>query len=280
MIAGSKRVAYSRLPAERIIYSEEATEMGGKCGRRINLFPRNPDDEREPVEYTACKIEAFLWLGGARYAAACWSAIPPGYEIDHGRNVDTFPKYIEYNQSSVGGGLKRHFTMHRIFRRGVWFRGGAGRGGAGSLDKHCKSNCKSKCYARENDIVIMPPPPAVYRLQTFQLRAHVFQGRFEPGMDASGLLNSFVRVAFRGYTASTQVSDAERFNGNVQISLSRSLNFLDVELRARYHLASSPIPRREILSRRWLCRVHTRSRYREISAACVSLWHFTWNARE
>lgn len=104
MIAGSKRVAYSRLSADQIIYSEEATEMGGKCGRRINLFPRNPDDEREPVEYSACKIEAFLWLGNARYPAACWSAIPPGYEIDHNRNVDTFPKYIEYNQFSVRDG--------------------------------------------------------------------------------------------------------------------------------------------------------------------------------
>ncbi|XP_071649969.1 otoferlin [Temnothorax longispinosus] len=139
MIAGSKRVAYSRLSAEQIIYSEEATEMGGKCGRRVNLFPRNPDDEREPVEYSACKIEVFLWLGNARYAAACWSAIPPGYEIDHGRYVDTFPKYIEYNQSS-----------------------------------------------------------------TFQLRAHIFQGRFDPGMDGSGLLDSFIRVAFQGHMASTQ----------------------------------------------------------------------------
>ncbi|XP_025075892.1 otoferlin-like [Pogonomyrmex barbatus] len=140
MIAGSKRVAYSRLPAEQIVYSEEATEMGRKCGRRLNLFPRNPDDENEPVEYSACKIEAFLWLGNAKYAAACWSAIPPGYEIDHSRNVDVFPKYIEYNQFS-----------------------------------------------------------------TFQLRAHIFQGRFEPGMDASGLLDSFIRIVFQGYTASTQV---------------------------------------------------------------------------
>ncbi|XP_070528249.1 otoferlin [Cardiocondyla obscurior] len=99
MIAGSKRVAYSRMPAERIVYSEEPTEMGGECGRRVNLFPRNPDDEREPVEYSACKIEAFLWLGNVRYAAACWGAIPPGYEVDHGGSVYAFPKYIEYNQS-------------------------------------------------------------------------------------------------------------------------------------------------------------------------------------
>lgn len=101
MIAGSKRVAYSRLLAEQIVYSEETIAMGEKCGRRVNLFPSNPDDESEDVEYSACKIDAFLWLGNAKYSAACWSAIPPGYEIDYGRNVDIFPKYIEYNQSAV-----------------------------------------------------------------------------------------------------------------------------------------------------------------------------------
>lgn len=99
MIAGSKRVAYSRLSAEQIIHSEVAAETGAKCGRRVSLFPGNPDDEDDGT--SACKIEAFLWLGNAKYAAACWSAIPPGYEIDHGANVNTFPKYIEYNQSSV-----------------------------------------------------------------------------------------------------------------------------------------------------------------------------------
>ncbi|KAL6424890.1 hypothetical protein ACFW04_010045 [Cataglyphis niger] len=140
MIAGSKRVAYTRLSAEEIVHSEETAEAGIKCGRRVSFFPGNPDDEDETVEYTACKIEAFLWLGNAKYAAACWSAIPPGYEIDHSMNVNVFPKYIEYNQSS-----------------------------------------------------------------TFQLRAHIFQGRFDPGMDASGLMDSFVRVTFQGYTASTQV---------------------------------------------------------------------------
>lgn len=101
MIAGSKRVAYSRLPASQIIYSEEVAEMDDKRGRLINLFPRNPDDETEAVEYSACKIETFLWLGNVKYVTACWSAIPPGYEVDHGGNVDTFPKYLEYNQSSV-----------------------------------------------------------------------------------------------------------------------------------------------------------------------------------
>lgn len=101
MIAGSKRVACSRLPARQIIYSEDATARGDKCGRLITLFPGNPDDESEASDYCACKIEAFLWLGDAKYVTACWNAIPPGYEVDHERNIDAFPKYLEYNQSSV-----------------------------------------------------------------------------------------------------------------------------------------------------------------------------------
>ncbi|XP_023290146.1 LOW QUALITY PROTEIN: otoferlin [Orussus abietinus] len=39
----------------------------------------------------------------------------------------------------------------------------------------------------------------------FQLRAHVFQGRFDPGMDSSGLMDPLTRVKFHGHSMSTQV---------------------------------------------------------------------------
>ncbi|CAL7940390.1 unnamed protein product [Xylocopa violacea] len=139
MMAGSKRVAFERFAAERVVYSEEATEKGPLCGRKVDVFLRNPKDEEE-ADYAACKLEMFLWLGNAEYLDACWSSIPAGYRIDYERHVDSFPKYLEYARSSA-----------------------------------------------------------------FQLRAHIFQGRFEPGMDASGLLDPIVRVAFHGYTASTRV---------------------------------------------------------------------------
>lgn len=44
-------------------------------------------------------------------------------------------------------------------------------------------------------------------LQSFQLRAHIFQGQFEPGMDASALLDPFVHVTFLGHTLTTSVSE-------------------------------------------------------------------------
>nr|XP_034175477.1 otoferlin-like [Osmia lignaria] len=139
MIAGSKRVAYARFSPEEIIYSEQETERGNKCGRKVDVFMRNPWDEDE-ADYVACKLETFLWLGNAKYIGACWSSIPPGYEVDHESYVDSFPKYFEYTRSTA-----------------------------------------------------------------FRLRAHIFQGRFDPGMDASGLLDPLVRVAFHGYTATTRV---------------------------------------------------------------------------
>ncbi|XP_076223010.1 otoferlin [Nomia melanderi] len=138
MTAGSKRVACTRLPAEELIYSEDPNERGLKCGKKIQAFLRNPRED-QGADYAACKMEAFLWLGRTEHIGACWSAIPPGYDVEHERNLDVFPKYVEYTRSSV-----------------------------------------------------------------FQLRAHIFQGRFDPGMDASGLLDPLVRVAFHGYTAATR----------------------------------------------------------------------------
>ncbi|KAK2580950.1 hypothetical protein KPH14_006016 [Odynerus spinipes] len=104
MLAGSKRVAYAELPAERLLYSEEGPERGEECGKRINLFPRCPGDGNKPdeaIDYRACKIELFLWLGNAKFVASCWSSILPGYlTTDHEGSLDVFPKYFEYDRSS------------------------------------------------------------------------------------------------------------------------------------------------------------------------------------
>ena len=101
MLVGSKRVAYARLSASRIMYSEENVARGSECGERINLFMKNTEDESDAPDYNACKVEIFLWLGNLRFAKACWSAIPPGYELDYELNLDTFPRFFKYNESSV-----------------------------------------------------------------------------------------------------------------------------------------------------------------------------------
>lgn len=109
MIAGSKRVAYTRLPSARVIYAEDNLARGQECGQRMNLFLQNPNDSVEIGEiqdYNACKIDVFLWLGNAKFATACWSAIPPGYEVDDGKDLDVFPRFFKYNQFSVSSSFR------------------------------------------------------------------------------------------------------------------------------------------------------------------------------
>ncbi|XP_066595937.1 otoferlin [Prorops nasuta] len=141
IIVDSKSVAYIRLPAEDIIYSEEAEQSGRYCGRTISVFAKSLVD-RTTSDHDPCRIELFPWLGNARFAPACWSAVPPGYLTDDSTiDTDSFPPYIQYLQSSM-----------------------------------------------------------------FQLRAHIFQGRFDPGMDSSGLMDPFLQVEFGDYTCSTKVA--------------------------------------------------------------------------
>lgn len=112
MLVGSKRVAYAQLPAEQIIYTDENVARGSECGECINLFMKNIEDESDSPDYNACKVEIFLWMGNVRYIEACWSAIPPGYELNHQLNLDTFPRFFKYNESSV---LHFCFFLFRIY---------------------------------------------------------------------------------------------------------------------------------------------------------------------
>ncbi|KAJ8683958.1 hypothetical protein QAD02_019750 [Eretmocerus hayati] len=138
MLSGSRRLAYARLAASRIIYAEEHLERGHYCGRRLELFLECPDKSGS----VACKVELVLWLGGAKFAPDCWSALPPGYVLEQNSaaRLDVFPRYLEYRDSSK-----------------------------------------------------------------FQLKAHIFQGRFEIGMDSTSLLDPVLQVTFQGHTMRTKV---------------------------------------------------------------------------
>ncbi|XP_048510270.1 otoferlin-like [Athalia rosae] len=49
-----------------------------------------------------------------------------------------------------------------------------------------------------------PPALKFTKCSKFQLRAHIFQGRFDPGMDSSGLSDPLIRVVFHGHTLATR----------------------------------------------------------------------------
>ncbi|XP_015525108.1 otoferlin [Neodiprion lecontei] len=140
MITGSKRVAYTKLPAFLLTYQENEEFRGKYSGERISLFFKDPLDDTRAMDRSACSAEIFTWLGTTKHVNACWSMIPPGYEVDHDAELDAFPSTLEFTKSA-----------------------------------------------------------------TFQLRAHIFQGRFDPGMDSSGLSDPLIRVIFNGHTLATRV---------------------------------------------------------------------------
>lgn len=120
MIAGSKRVAYTRLPAFLLTYEEDETTRGKSCGERVSLFFKDPLDDARAMDQSACCAEIFLWLGNMRHINACWSMIPPGYEVDHNANLDAFPAVLEFTKSSVSfGELDARFSS--IFMIGILF---------------------------------------------------------------------------------------------------------------------------------------------------------------
>ncbi|XP_014219659.1 otoferlin [Copidosoma floridanum] len=173
MLSRRGQLGYARLPAARLLYAEERSGRGRDCGRKLDLFLHKPGKPDELV----CKLELFLWLGGVRYAGACWAALPQGYELDElqldGDRLDVFPRYLEY----VAG-------------------------------------------------------------TKFQLRAHIFQGRFEPGMDSSGLLDPMVRVIFRGYSMTTTV-----INQTLDPLWDQTLIFPPVEIHGKREYVKNHPPR-------------------------------------
>ncbi|XP_034943562.1 otoferlin [Chelonus insularis] len=139
MVSDNKHVALARLPASKIIYSEQSMSCGPQCGQRVNLFMNNIDEHSGVVDYSACNIEIFLWFGNIKFSSACWDVIPEGYDANQFINSETFPRTLNYVVT-----------------------------------------------------------------RKFQLRAHIFQGRFDSGLDPSGLMDPFIRVMFHGYTATTR----------------------------------------------------------------------------
>ncbi|KAJ7375522.1 hypothetical protein OS493_040671, partial [Desmophyllum pertusum] len=68
MISGNKRVAYCRIPAHRLLFSETKEACGKFCGKPIELLLKYPgrNAEETPHEIPAL-VRLELWLGLATH---------------------------------------------------------------------------------------------------------------------------------------------------------------------------------------------------------------------
>ncbi|XP_067833416.1 fer-1-like protein 6 [Heptranchias perlo] len=79
MLSGNKRIAYVRIPAKDILYSEKEDEKGKDCGKIKSLFLKLPG--KRIMGWTVqAKVDIYLWLGSTRHADTVLENLPVGFE--------------------------------------------------------------------------------------------------------------------------------------------------------------------------------------------------------
>ncbi|XP_047127073.1 otoferlin isoform X2 [Hydra vulgaris] len=102
MIRSGKRVAYTRIPAEDILYSKVDAEKGRSCGRVQTIFLRLPGKMGHGENGWAiqAKIEVRFWLGLMKHKTDYLKDAPPGFEQEDDclSVLATPPSYLRYTK--------------------------------------------------------------------------------------------------------------------------------------------------------------------------------------
>ncbi|XP_066543887.1 fer-1-like protein 6 [Amia ocellicauda] len=81
MLSSNKRVAYARIPAKDILYSENENERGKDCGKIKTLFLKVPG-KRVTGWTVHAKLDVYLWLGRCRDVHTMLENLPAGFETE------------------------------------------------------------------------------------------------------------------------------------------------------------------------------------------------------
>ena len=102
MISGNKRVAYTRIPAEDILYSKVDTERGIHSGRVQTILLRLPGKLGHGQGGWAiqAKIEIRFWLGLLKHKSDYLKDAPSGFETDEDAlsTLTTPPQFLRYTE--------------------------------------------------------------------------------------------------------------------------------------------------------------------------------------
>ncbi|XP_077991695.1 otoferlin-like [Glandiceps talaboti] len=111
MMSGSKRVAYYRIPARKLLYSIVEEERGTHCGKVQTLFLRLPGKKGSgPAGWTAqCKLQVYLWLGLTKHKKDFMSGLPQGYELT--KEVKSAPKMTAIPPKFINYLEKQRFQL-------------------------------------------------------------------------------------------------------------------------------------------------------------------------
>uniref|UniRef100_A0A2H1W2N1 SFRICE_019747 n=1 Tax=Spodoptera frugiperda TaxID=7108 RepID=A0A2H1W2N1_SPOFR len=111
LISNGKRLAYQRIPARDIIYSDFSDESGKYCGKMQTLFLKWPGKKSaSPSGWSIpAKISVYLWLGILQHKKHYIDGLPQGYEVSSElRNAD---KLRSNAPSTIFYAEKHNFQM-------------------------------------------------------------------------------------------------------------------------------------------------------------------------
>ncbi|XP_066497018.1 fer-1-like protein 6 [Hoplias malabaricus] len=80
MLSNNKRVAYARIPARHLLYSDNHVEIGKDCGKISTLFLK-PPGKRGATWAVQGKVDVYLWLGKSSETSNMLKNLPAGFEL-------------------------------------------------------------------------------------------------------------------------------------------------------------------------------------------------------
>uniref|UniRef100_A0A8C1KT07 Fer-1 like family member 6 n=1 Tax=Cyprinus carpio TaxID=7962 RepID=A0A8C1KT07_CYPCA len=81
LVSNHKRLAYARIPARHLLFSESLEQRGQDCGKIKTLFLK-PPGKRGPGWTVQAKLDVYLWLGTSRDSPHVLDNLPSGFELE------------------------------------------------------------------------------------------------------------------------------------------------------------------------------------------------------
>uniref|UniRef100_A0A8C2FY98 Fer-1 like family member 6 n=1 Tax=Cyprinus carpio TaxID=7962 RepID=A0A8C2FY98_CYPCA len=81
LVSNHKRLAYARIPARHLLFSESPEQRGQDCGKIKTLFLK-PPGKRGPGWTVQAKLDVYLWLGTSRDSPHVLDNLPSGFELE------------------------------------------------------------------------------------------------------------------------------------------------------------------------------------------------------
>ncbi|XP_050974497.1 fer-1-like protein 6 [Labeo rohita] len=103
LLSNNKRLAYARIPARHLLFSQSPEQRGRDCGKIKTLFLK-PPVKRGPGWTVQAKLDVYLWLGTSRDSSHMLENLPSGFEPEHISSEDRTghpPAYILYTEKHL-----------------------------------------------------------------------------------------------------------------------------------------------------------------------------------